>query len=82
MGRISSMLGLAAVADGATAVLVPEKVLTRWSAGPEWYRQAMEPFAKNPEATRAIGLTEVVVGMLLLRRGRRRRKAAKAAKAG
>jgi hypothetical protein len=69
---MKKLLGLALVADGASAVLIPESYLKRWSSGPEWYRQAAKPFAEHPEATRAIGLTEVTLGLWTLRRGRRK----------
>jgi hypothetical protein len=71
---MKTLISLALVADGTSAVLIPEQYLKRWSAGPEWYQQAMKPFADHPEATKAIGLTEVAMGLMMLRRSRKRRK--------
>ncbi len=73
---MKTLISLALVADGTSAVLIPEQYLKRWSAGPEWYRQAVKPFADHPEATRAIGLTEAAVGLWTLRRRRSRRRSA------
>lgn len=68
MRRIPWLLALVAVGDGVVTAVMPRRHVARWAHGPHWYRQAMRPFAEHPEATRILGLAEVVIILSWTRR--------------
>lgn len=63
MRRLLWFVALVLIGDGVVAAVMPRRHMSRWNAGPDWYRRAMQPFAKHPQATRLLGIAEASLAM-------------------
>ena len=59
----TAVIGL--IGDGVVGAALPRRHVARWREGPEPWRRAMTPFARHSGLTRAVGVGEVVVGLLV-----------------
>jgi uncharacterized protein YjeT (DUF2065 family) len=64
--RFMEVLGIFAIGDGALSVAAPRGHTALWRVGPRPWRRTMARLHRRPRLTRAIGLTEVAVGILLV----------------
>ena len=65
--RAGELAGMAMIGDGIVAAADPEGHVALWKRGPQWWTKLAEPFARHPQATRALALLEVGLGLLLVR---------------
>lgn len=63
--RILTVVGLFMIGEGLVAAIHPRRYMSLWRMGPEPCRDLVDWFAGNPEATRAIGVVELLAGLLL-----------------
>lgn len=63
--RIGEVIALAAIGDGAMAMLRPRGHTALWQGGPAWLDRMMEPFARRPGMTRALGAANMLFGIWL-----------------
>ena len=53
------------IGDGILCVLDPKRHCLLWETGPKPWREMIDEFAEHPAATRAFGLLEAAVGVVL-----------------
>lgn len=70
--RWRELIAIPLVGDGVVDILIPDRHVRRWLAGPDWWTDAMRPFVRHPQLTRWIGVAEVAVGLWLAVLGNRR----------
>jgi uncharacterized protein YjeT (DUF2065 family) len=63
--RIKECVGLVMIGEGVLAALRPRGYARLWEGGPSWWRQMIEPFVRNPDLTRAVGVVEALAGYWL-----------------
>jgi hypothetical protein len=56
----------ALIGDGVMGVVMPRRYLRDLEAGPKPLRRFLDQFARRPELTRAISISEVVLGAWIL----------------
>jgi hypothetical protein len=61
--RWTEVLGMAMIGDAVLALVAPEGHCRLWEAGPPWWRNMIERFAENPNATRCAGAAELMLGL-------------------
>lgn len=66
--RIAECAGLMMIGEGVLAALYPREYARFWAGGPAWWHAVIEPFVKNPELTRAVGVAEALAGYWLATR--------------
>ena len=71
--RLAQLLGIFALGDGALSVVAPRGHTALWRGGPRPWRRAMVRLRRRPQLTRAIGLAEFAVGVMLVTVALRRR---------
>ena len=64
--RLMELIGIFAIGDGAMSVAAPRGHTSLWRVGPRPWRRSMARLRRRPQLTRAIGLAEVAVGILLV----------------
>jgi hypothetical protein len=64
--RLAELLGIFAIGDGALSMAAPRGHVALWRGGPRPWRRAMSVLRRRPRRTRAIGLAEVAVGIVLV----------------
>lgn len=65
--RIKEMMGIMLIGDGVLAAAWPRQHSLLWLSGPRVWRDAVRPFADNPNMTRVLGLAELAFGIWLAR---------------
>lgn len=66
--RIGEIVALVAIGDGMLALLRPDEHVALWRGGPDWWDKSLEPFAKHPRLTRAVGAAAVLAGVWIAAR--------------
>ena len=56
------------IGDGLLSVINPKRHVMLWDRGPQFWKNAMEPFAQNPNLTRVAGAAEIAIGIWLATR--------------
>ena len=56
------------IGDGMLCLINPRRHIMLWNRGPQFWQNAMQPFAENPNLTRAAGALEIAVGLWLANR--------------
>jgi len=69
--RGMEIVAMALVGDGALSLADPRGHAELWRRGPALWRSMIEPFARRPGLTRALGAAMVVAGLWLARRTHR-----------
>ena len=67
--RVNELAAVFLIGDGVVSFGFPRRHSLLWAnSGPEWFRRAMVWCARHPNATRAIGATEILLGAILAAR--------------
>jgi hypothetical protein len=66
--RVKECVALMMIGEGVLAMARPRGHARLWENGPRWWRQMIEPFARNPNLTRAAGAVEALAGFWLASR--------------
>jgi hypothetical protein len=61
-------LAMMLIGDGVLSLINPKRHVLLWSRGPQFWQNAMEPFARNTGITRAAGAAEIALGLWLATR--------------
>ena len=64
--RLMQLAVIFAIGDGALSVAAPRGHTSLWRVGPRPWRRSMARLHRRPQLTRAIGLGEVALGILLV----------------
>ncbi len=56
------------IGDGILSLMNPRRHVLLWNRGPQFWKNAMEPFAANPNTTRLAGAAEIALGIWLATR--------------
>lgn len=56
------------IGDGLLCLVNPKRHVLLWSRGPQFWQNAMESFAANPNTTRLAGAAEIAFGIWLATR--------------
>lgn len=70
--RLTEIGGILLIGDGVVAALKPKGHVRLWQKGPRLWRELLDPFARRPQLTRAVGVAEVAAGLLMARAAIRR----------
>ena len=63
--RILTLVGLLMIGESIVVLLRPKRYVSLWRGGPATVRHTVDWFADHPQATRVLGILELVVGLLL-----------------
>ena len=63
--RLAELGGMAMIGDGILAALRPDGHVRLWEGLPKPWRALLEPFAGRPGLTRAVGIAEAGLGLLI-----------------
>ncbi|HEX5767871.1 MAG TPA: hypothetical protein VFX94_06515 [Burkholderiales bacterium] len=61
--RALEVIGMALAGDGVLSIVDPVGHTALWAQGPRFWRALVEPFARRPRLTGAVGLGLVVAGV-------------------
>lgn len=66
--RMKECVAMMMIGDGVLAVVDPVRHMSLWERGPSWWRAMIDPFVRQPELTRCIGVAEALAGVWLASR--------------
>lgn len=64
--QIKYLLAMMLIGDGVMAMLRPYRDAMTWNMGPKPWKELMRYLSEHPETLRAIGATEVALGLALV----------------
>jgi hypothetical protein len=62
--RAKHFAAMVLIGDGVMALVHPKKDANAWKTGPKFWRDAMHGLSKRPALTRAIGVAQIIGGVL------------------